>query len=40
MRALTLWVQELGETQVLLSDVEGLLEVVGCIGPSQLVELY
>lgn len=30
---LTLRVQEFGEAQVLLSDVEGLLEVMGCIGP-------
>lgn len=37
---LTFRVQEFGEAQVLLCDVEGLLEVVGCIGPRQLVELY
>lgn len=40
MNILTLRVQEFGEAQVLLSDVEGLLEVVGGIGPRQLVELY
>lgn len=37
---LTLRVQEFREAQVLLSDVKGLLQVVGCIGPCQLVELY
>lgn len=36
----TFRVQELGETQVLFSDVESLLEVVSCIGPCQLVEFY
>lgn len=25
---------------MLLGDVEGLLEVVGCVGPRQLVKLY
>lgn len=25
---------------MLLSDVEGLLEIVGCVGPCQLVEFY
>lgn len=37
---LTLRVQEFREAQVLLSDVKGLLQVVGCIGSCQLVELY
>lgn len=36
----TFRVQEFGETQVLLSDVESLLKVVSCIGPCQLVEFY
>lgn len=36
----TFGVQKFGETQVLLSDVESLLEVVSCIGPCQLVEFY
>lgn len=36
----TFRVQEFGETQVLLSNVESLLKVVRCIGPRQLVEFY
>lgn len=36
---LTFRVQQFGETQVLLGDVEGLLQVVCRIGPSQFVEL-
>lgn len=37
--SLTFRVQEFGEPQVLLSNVEGLLEVVCGIGPDQLMEL-
>lgn len=37
---LTFGVQEFGETQVVLGDVEGLLQVVRRIGARQLVELY
>lgn len=40
LKILTFRVQEFCETQVLLSDVEGLLEIVCCIGPRQLVEFY
>lgn len=40
LNILTFRVQEFGETQVLLCNVEGLLEVVCCIRPCQLVEFY
>lgn len=38
-RPLTLRVQQLGEAQALLSDVEGLLEVVCGVRSGQLVKL-
>lgn len=38
--SLTFRVQEFGEAQVLLSNVEGLLEVVCSIGTSQFVKFY
>lgn len=35
----TFRVQEFGEAEALLSDVEGLLEIVSGVGPGQLVKL-
>ena len=36
---LTFWIKQLGKTQLLLSHIESILEIVVSIGPFQCVKL-